>query len=143
MRLYAGGAHGLVQEYAYTHVNDSWAVGFTFPSTNGFAGISGAWFPYLLTQAILVVTNANGELELWWKDTDPRATGNATHPVGEWVRGMSVSNRWTCDFLLTRYYPLQGLIPLEASAPTPPSATAALHIIKMRMAKCSVSLRVV
>ena len=99
MRLYAGGSHGLVQEYAYTHANNSWAVGFTFPDTNGYAGISGTWFPYQLTMATLMMMNTNDELELWWKDTNSSATGNATHPVGEWVRGTLVSKHWTYESL--------------------------------------------
>lgn len=86
MRLYVGGADGLVHEYEYTSVNDSWTNGFTFPATKGSTGISGLWFTD--TIATLVVTNADGNLEFWWKDTKAGASSTPTHPVGKWTRGM-------------------------------------------------------
>lgn len=86
LRLFAGGDDGLIHEYAWAlGGKDTWEATFTFPETNGFAGVA-CWPGGGITN--LYLQNARGRLEVWWKDFNTAAVNGSAHPLGVWTRGI-------------------------------------------------------
>lgn len=63
--VFYGGTDGLVHEITWHKGNSSWTDGFTFPGTNGNAGIDTQSFNSTLS---VILVNSIGCLEVWWKD---------------------------------------------------------------------------
>lgn len=87
MKVFYGGADNLVHIHSLEADGNSWTEGFTFPDSNGNAGI-GATSLGSLTYAYLLISA--GSVQMWWKDFN--VTVNSTeHPVGVWNKGMSTN----------------------------------------------------
>jgi hypothetical protein len=84
LRLYAGGADGLLHEYSYDQASDSWATGYVFEGVNGAGGTGPRQNG---NTTLLHLVNSDNEIELWWWN---QGATNA-YPVGAWTKGVASS----------------------------------------------------
>ena len=78
-----------MHEVTWQGDGNSWTKGFTFPDSNGNAGI---WVTAVNSLTYVYVLNSAGDMQLWWKDFN--TTVNSTqHPVGVWNKGMYIINQ--------------------------------------------------
>ena len=85
LRLFAGGEDDLIHEYTWALGSTPWETGFTFPKSNGYAGVT-CWPDGGITDVYL--QNSDNNLEVWWKDFNTQITNTSTHPLGVWTRGI-------------------------------------------------------
>lgn len=84
VRLLAGGNDSLVHEYTYTIESDTWEAGFTFPNSNGNAGVSITHYSAL---SEVVLANSQGQLEYWWRDDNISKVNSSSYYFGIWNKG--------------------------------------------------------
>ena len=86
IKLFYGAADNLVHVHQWDAAGNIWLEGFTFPDSNGNAGM---WATSVGSLTYAYLLNSAGDLLLWWKDFN--TTVNSTqHPVGVWNEGTSI-----------------------------------------------------
>lgn len=80
--VFYGGTDGLVHEVTWHEGNSSWTEGFTFPRTNGNAGLDTQVFGSTLS---VILVNAVGCLEIWWRDFNTK-----DYSIYAWTKGKYV-----------------------------------------------------
>lgn len=87
--LYYGASDNLVHELIYNFGSNAWTPHFSFPDSNGNAGIACSASNTSLSYVFL--SNTDNELEIWWKDSNDTVANSAAnttnHPLGVWSKG--------------------------------------------------------